>query len=247
MTTAAQPLPPIQQDPGYLRANELRTQHTAIMQELRIPSAAIPRMVQMSAMTLAHSGARIAFQGVIDDFDARVKARILWLEDRHPVGPAIGESTSAADRQVLLTAFRASLIEARGASHDERLQMYRDGRTFGDQNLQRAAITSMLEDGQRDAVLELTKQDDPAAADALAEWSDLQARFGQGTTTAETLFIAQAFKNLVEPAESTEFRNHVVTFERTKTGLNPNDPDIAHASLQLYHSAMRKIVGRTEW
>lgn len=130
-----------------------------------------------------------------------------------------------ADRQVLLTAFRTLLTEARDGTPADRHQMLRDALAFGDDVQRRAATTAMIEAGERKDLADLVQAVDPEAAVQVTEWFDLTSlRSGRGPIT-EALFKMQGEALPSRPKEFGEV-DHLAQLAGVSVTVVQNSADV---------------------
>ncbi len=192
-------LPPVQQDPAVVRAGELAAELTAKISGVRT-NRVLSDLAQAREITAVYEAACAERVKLWDDMQGRRLARLQHLETRLPLGPGIAAGTSAADRAVLMTAFRAAVEQAR-AANDAALQgMLNDARRFGDDMVMRAVFTVAVEEGRSRSILAAVRDLDPAANEVLAEMTRLRAQL-DGRDVESHGWEAKAFWPIPVPEE----------------------------------------------
>lgn len=134
------------------------------------------------------------------DLADRRAARLAWVEQNLPIRPDLPASASAADRQVLLAAWKTALDTARAATVEQRAAMLGDAEKYGDDTTRRAVLAAAVDDSQWPVVEQWAATHNAPAAEVFAEWRELrEAAAGHGF---DNLWITQAFRPLDQPAES---------------------------------------------
>jgi hypothetical protein len=203
----SQPMPPMNQDPAYVGSQQLKQTLDATLQRLRTPDGRTTELQRAAAIVAIYNAALARMQTMWDDWTKRADARIAWLEAQQPVGPGVGPDVPPADREVLLTAFRTLLAEARDGTTADREQMLRDAVAFGDQMQRRAATTAMVEAGERRELTDVVESVDPDAGAQLTEWLDLTSLRAGNMLSTEGLFQMQGMKLPPRPPEVAGLQN----------------------------------------
>lgn len=190
-----QPMPPIQNDPAFLKAQQVQrdfaTQSQAIRQDVQLSDLAIAEKI---ATLWEQSNAAIAAAN--EDLGKRRTARLQTLQAAVPIGPNIPADASPADRAVLMQAFRATLAEARDADIDPLKQMWQDSQKFDDELAERAVLTALAERGRIDLV-RAWWADRNGVSDQLDELMELQS----GGYGVWALKVVQALTQIPTPSE----------------------------------------------
>lgn len=190
------PMPPANQDPAVIEAQNIQQNYpgnvTAVLNDFSLSD--IERGIRVVKLWQATRG-RLA--ELRQDIDQRLRARLDWLHDRLPVGPAIPADASPADKAVLQQAFRAALQAAREASPRQREVMLSEAERFGDDVTRRAVLTVCFDDSQTTTVDKWADAHDPEAGALIKEWRELRM-YPQSTDAA---FLGLAFKALPRPQE----------------------------------------------
>ncbi|MEU2348799.1 hypothetical protein [Modestobacter sp. NPDC049651] len=145
-----EPVPPIDQTPEVIAAEQLRQKYWQQVTAIRNRASSDPinsaRLVVTGWQEL-NAALAIGLQEVL----ARRTARVQWLEGQVPWGPDVADDASDADRAVLLQAFRSVLSQARAATDKGLEQMLQDAAAFSDDVALRASLTALMErDGGRE-------------------------------------------------------------------------------------------------
>lgn len=135
------------EDADHLAARQARadyaTRAAAIRNDPMLSSFAKAR-----ALAEAHQQHTAANAAAYGRITARRQARLDYLASLVPSGPQIPEGTSPADRAVLLTAYRAAATALRDAPNRQaRDQLLAEAAKYGDDIMQRAALTHAAEHG----------------------------------------------------------------------------------------------------
>lgn len=197
------PLPPLPEDPsitaGYKAQQQYLEQIAAIRGDTN--QTDLDRARRLDALWRSTCG---TLATLYRDLQDRRRARAEWIEQQMPVGPGITADTSPADRVVLQGAFRQALTEARNGTKDDRLAMLDDAIRFGDDLRQRAALTAVLDAGERDTFDRWAALQDTGIAEMMTEWLNLQSQIeGHGI---DNLMVLQALRHPKQPPESFDLR-----------------------------------------
>ncbi|MCU1669504.1 MAG: hypothetical protein JWP40_2431 [Blastococcus sp.] len=189
-----QPMPPIQQDPALLKAQQAHddfdTQAQAIREDFNLSDLAIAEKLS----TLWESSNK-TIAAAYQDLQRRREARLDQLQAAVPIGPNLPDDLSPADRAVLMQAFRSALVEAREASTDDLRPMFDDAEMFDDDIVRRAVLTALVERSRLD-VVRAWWADSNGVSDQLDELVSLQS--GNGVWA---LKVSNAFAPIPKPAE----------------------------------------------
>lgn len=191
------PLPPAREDPaikrGYTLTDEYTAAAAAVRADMTISDLEVARRIDDLWRNVCDE-----INAAAEDHRTRRQARLDYLEQQIPFGPGVPESTSQADKVVIMAAWGAALERARNASGQERQQMLTDGQQFGDDLAVRAVLTASQQDGASNLVHDWINSD-PTRSERFGEWVRLTG--GNGGFT-EALIARQAFDLPPQPAES---------------------------------------------
>lgn len=133
---------------------------------------------------------------------ARRRARLAHLESQVPIGPGIPDGTTAADKAVLMTAFRTAMDKARDTDRSGRARLLAEAERFDDDAMRRAVLTHAMDTGEVDTVKRWADlhADSAGLLDETAALRDTLAGRGTGH-----LWDAQDFNPLPKPHEAYEW------------------------------------------
>ncbi|MGY1660768.1 hypothetical protein ACI78Q_06025 [Geodermatophilus sp. SYSU D00705] len=193
-TPTPEPLPPVQFDPAFQRALELRQGYDETVADIRADQTASElTMAQEIAQVLSFANTELVT--AYKDLMARRQARKEHLQGFLPVGPALDEDQSPADRAVIQSLFRAALAEARSSSDDQLTETLADSQRYGDEVVTRAVLTALVERGRID-IVKSRWADAAGLADAIDEAAELLDGWGPWS-----LAVRNAFAPLPKPQE----------------------------------------------
>lgn len=198
MTT--QTLPAIQDDPAFQAAQKIRGDYLATLESVRRDPM---RSDLNKARTIANAyedavaGVRAQRQNLHD----RRAALVQELKKGLPLGPGLDAGVSAADRAVLVTAFRAAVAEVRGTPDTKLPGLLSDAVRFGDDTMRRAVLTVVFEEGRSLALGHLV-QVDPGLAPIVEELAAVAAQ-ANGQDAMTVFWERTAFAPISEPVEVT--------------------------------------------
>lgn len=190
---ATKPLPPVQQDPAFLKAQAVHDTFDEELQRIR-QDFTTTDLAKAQEITKTWRAANDQIAAAWQDLTARRQARRDELQKVLPVGPNLPDGISPADKAVLQQAFRASLTEARNATTDELQPMFRDALKFDDDLVIRAVLTTLVERGRTDLV-RAWWTDRSGESGQLDELADLATFGGWG------YFVKKAFAPIPKPQE----------------------------------------------
>ena len=191
-----QPLPPMQNDPAFVAGQKVHVDFTNQANAIR-GDVTTSDLTKSRLINEAWLAANAEIGRLNSDLDGRQQARADYLAALVPFGPTVPASASAADRSVLLQAWRSALSDARNASPADLAAMLNDAEMFGDDNLLRAVLTVAAENG------------DPTLIRSWADDHDLSAELDELSALRETilgrgianLFRVQSLSPIAKPAE----------------------------------------------
>lgn len=181
MSTPA-PLPPIRQDPSIVDGEALKKDFLAKLQAIRSNFNASNLGKARDITTLWNNTVQ-ELSRLYGDLQGRQRARLEYLQQQMPYGPAIPDGTSPADTAVLHQLFRDLVEKARaslaGEGEDGRRvsrleQLFRDAEAYGDELAQRAIFT-VAHENRVSSVMKAYAQYHPDTAKAFDEISYLAA------------------------------------------------------------------------
>jgi len=135
------------EDPDHLAARQARADYAAKTAAIRT-DVMLSSLAKARALAAAHQEHTAAVAAAHSRVTARRQARADYLTGLVPSGPDIAEGTSPADKAVLLTAYRAAAAALRDApDRQARAALLAEAAKYGDDIMQRAAITHAAEHG----------------------------------------------------------------------------------------------------
>ncbi|MFI8106282.1 hypothetical protein [Streptomyces sp. NPDC086023] len=133
-------------DPDHLAARQSRAAFATRADEIRAnPQWSDSYKAEQLATAYGEHAAEIA--AAYERVNERRRARLAYLDSLVPSGPGIPDDASAADRAVLMAAFRGALEQARTASREQRPQLLAEAARYGDDSMQRALLQHASEAG----------------------------------------------------------------------------------------------------
>lgn len=134
-------------DPDHGTARAARGWYTNRVAEIRADPM-MSDLAKTQALAAAHRQHTADMAQAHGRLTARRQARLDYLTGLVPSGPDVPEGTSAADRAVLLSAWRAALTAVRQApDRQARAALLADAQKYGDDTMQRALIAHATETG----------------------------------------------------------------------------------------------------
>jgi hypothetical protein len=193
-------LPPLREDPNYLRAEEARQAYVAAVVAAN-SDPALTDVYRAAAIVKAWTACVAELGRLRADLDTRRTARMEWIGRTLPLGPGIPPGTSPADATVLRAAFNAAYERARKSSEDERRLQLADAERFDDDAARRAVLTACLDDSQWNTVNRWAAAHNPAAGALIEEFQALGQLVTGYTGNSDTRFEQMQFAPPAPPAE----------------------------------------------
>ncbi|MBB0243882.1 hypothetical protein FNQ90_07115, partial [Streptomyces alkaliphilus] len=195
------PLPHPKDDPAVRGARLAREALPEVLAVLRTDTNTTP-IDRARAINSAWRQAVAEARRHWEDLTTRRTERLGWLENSLPVRPDIPDTATAADRQVLLAAWKTALTEARNADADQRTAMLEEAERYGDDTARRAVLAAAYDDSQWPVIEKWTARHAPEAGAHFTELRDLRETVaGRGF---DKLWVTQAFRPIDQPEESKE-------------------------------------------
>jgi hypothetical protein len=193
-------LPPLREDPNYLRAEQVKQTYVAAVAAAN-SSPALTDVYRAAAIVKAWTACVADLGQLRTDLDARRAARMEWIGRTLPLGPGIPPGTSPADAAVLRAAFNAAYERARQSNEDERRRQLADAERFDDDAVRRAVLTACLDDSQWNTVNRWAEAHNPAAGALIREFQALGQLVTGFTGNSDTRFEQMQFAPPPAPAE----------------------------------------------
>lgn len=193
-------LPPLREDPAYLRAEQVKQQYVAAVAAANA-NPALTDIYRAAAISKAWATCAEQLASLRQDLDARRQARMDWIGRTMPLGPGIPADTSPADAAVLRAAFTTAYERARNSTEAERNRQLADAERFDDDAVRRAVLTACLDDSQWKTVDRWAEQHNPAAAALIGEFKGLGELVTGYTGNSDTRFEQMQFGPPPRPRE----------------------------------------------
>jgi hypothetical protein len=186
----AQPLPPIPEDPAFIKGDQIHATFTQQAQAIRADFG-ITDVIKAEKITALWESANTTLSGLWQDLQARRQARVKELQATIPIGPDIPPNTTPADEAVLRQSWRAVLAQAQGADPAALQRMYAEAQRFGDDAMMRAVLT-VATDGARPDHFDIVRSwaETNGATAALEELASLINEMNGSTKWSLRLFYA---------------------------------------------------------
>ncbi|MET7752591.1 hypothetical protein [Micromonospora sp. NPDC005367] len=197
MTTEPAAVPAANADQAVLDGIAVQDTYQAKVFDVR-NDRSLSELDRAEQLTAMYEQSSQVVQELSADFDSRRHARLAHLEAQIPRDPGITDGTSAADRAVLLAAFRTALETARQQNRDQRRQALAEAERYGDDMQRRATLAAAWDDGQGDIIAEW-------AGEHLGPqvWQEMQAlRESLSGAGPDRGWRFKAFRALTRPAEA---------------------------------------------
>jgi|GEM_PF-5663200 hypothetical protein len=166
-------LPATRDDPAVVAGRDAQSEYERTLADVRrdVTLSDLERARKISA---AYEQLRTKLVAAAADLHQRRVAHLEAIESRVSLGADIPEGSTPADKAVLMQAFRASLDRARAMNETQLAAEFRDAVRFGDDQMQRAIETIVLEEG-RGALRDTVIAANPKRGRALAAFVEAQA------------------------------------------------------------------------
>ncbi|WP_165984209.1 hypothetical protein [Streptomyces sp. YIM 98790] len=195
------PLPHPKDDPAVHAARTTRAAYLDAVARIRVQGN-VTELDRARAINKAWRSTVAEMRGHYRDLTGRRQARLSWLEQQLPIRPDIPADASAADRQVLLAAWRTALDAARAADAEQRLTMLEDAERYGDATTVRAVLAAAVDDSQWPTVERWAAAANPEAGQHFTEWRELRTLMTGASI--DNLWVSQAFAAVPKPDESAQ-------------------------------------------
>lgn len=229
MTT---PLPPVKDDPAIQAGRTIQAAYPLALGQARA-------LTNVTDIDRARTINRIWRQTITDlvsaaaDLHQRRTDRLAALEEQLPVGTGIPNTTTPADKAVLMTAWNNAIAAAREATEEQREAMIRDAQRFGDTTTLRATLTVAVDESQWNVINRWAGANDPDTKTLFEEWQTLRTTIAGNSW--DSLWEAQALGLPPQPEESKQLRNLVTTHNAGVQAFNASKATYQHpqALIQL--------------
>lgn len=192
-----EPLGPVNADPSILNGRAAQTVYAEGLDAIRA-DLGLSDLARATQIEAAHRNHVEELARLRSDLDDRRRARLSHIQAQLPNGPNIPANVSAADRAVLVTAFRGELARARDADQAGRLAQLADGLRYGDDAAVRAVMTVAFDTTDMPVI---NAWAEATGNDALiAEHIALHGQYTGSDRTA-VAFAEQAFRQPSKPRE----------------------------------------------
>lgn len=209
------PLPAVNEDPAYARAQQAAGDYTAAASKVR-GNQRITDLAKAEQIVSLWENANAAISAAWNDLTDRRRARLTELESLVPVGPGVPADATPADAIVYRQAFKHDLARARELGGDTAsLQaMLNDAERFDDDTARRAVLTAAIDSGQVRLVRDWCAR--AGLGSQLAELIAVRSDLAGHGDMADHLFEQQAFQPIRQPDEATALPGLQRTAEQSK-------------------------------
>jgi hypothetical protein len=166
-------LPTTRDDPAVVAGREAKSEYERTLAEVR-RDVTLSDLERARRISGAYEQLRSRLVAAATDLHQRRVAHLEAIQSQLNVGADIPEGSTPADKAVLMQAFRAALDRARAMDEGQLQTEFRDAIRFGDDQMQRAIETVVLEEGRgslRNAVIAAN----PKRGKVLAAFTEAEA------------------------------------------------------------------------
>ncbi|MFF3872925.1 hypothetical protein [Streptomyces sp. NPDC001978] len=197
-----QPLPHANDDPNHLAARASKATFTTAAQAVRANPNISNRLKAQQVSDLYDTHVQETAQAY-EQLTNRRRARLDYLESLVPVGTGIPADATAADKAVLMTAFRAAWDTVKDTDRDGRARLLAEAERFDDDAMRRAVLTFALDNAETPTIRGWTAMhlDQKGYLDEVGGLREALA--GRGIDRAWDM---QDFKPLPKPQEAYDWR-----------------------------------------
>jgi hypothetical protein len=193
------PLPHPNDDPDHIAARASQQTFTEAAKKARETNGSDLFVAEkVAALYETH---KKEVRGAWESICQRRRDRLEYLETLVPVGPGIPAGTSAADKAVLMQAFRTALEKAREGTAAKRAELLNEAERFDDDAMRRAVLTTALDNSELKLIGQWTaiNTDQADYLDEVRDLREIIAGWGH-----RHLWDSQDFHPLPIPQEVTE-------------------------------------------
>lgn len=199
MTPKPMPVHP-NEDPAHLAARESKARFTEQSKAVR-GNFDLSDLAKAEHLEVLYETHLAELENAFIELTDRRRTRLTYLEDLVPVGPGIPDGTSAADRAVLMTAFRGAYATAQGAGgRPERERLLAEAERFDDDAMRRAVLTVAIDSGETE-LLRAWSEQHVETSRYMEEVAKLRNLLGGLGASTELAFQGQDFRPERKPAE----------------------------------------------